>query len=44
MQILQFLTKKEYIPVIGNCEDECNVVDTGVMEDSRLLGGGETGA
>jgi len=32
----------EYIPVIGNCEDECNISDTGVMEDRRLLGGGET--
>jgi len=29
----------KYIPVIGNCEDEFNVVDTGVIEDSRLLGG-----
>ena len=28
----------------GNCEDECNVVDTDVTKDSRLLGGGETRA
>jgi len=40
---LQVNMYMEYIPVIGNCEDECNVVDNGVMEDSRLLDGGETG-
>jgi len=33
----------EYIPFIGNGEDESNVVDNGVSEDSWLLGGGETG-
>ena len=42
--LFKTVTKKEYIPVIGKCEDECNVVDTGVTEDSRLPGGGETRA